>query len=741
MPLPAVEAFFKLLLGPHTRGYICLATIEAENTVSFKEKFFSWPDGLEDILEFVESVTPTYNVYFCPQLLTRPKRIKENIKHCFCAWADLDECDPSNLLVQPSVVVESSPLRHQAYWVFEDLIDAEVAEDVSKRIAYFHSFQGADRSGWDLTQLLRVPGTYNFKPGLGQAPVKNIDLNRSKYRVDDFKQYPKVSKNLDLAEYPFPDHLKDVTGKDILDKYEDILPPIVRFHFENQPDREAREGWSGALWSLQMACFEADLTREETFVVARDSACNKFKRDNKPEAFLWQDVCKAWIRHEEHQKLLAPDTTRQARLLSAEEANQVSGVRTFVEEYSKWARSLGDAAPQYHMAGALTILSTLLSGQVRLPTSFGTIKPNLWFMILADTTLTRKTTAMDIAMDLIEEVDASTILATDGSIEGLMTGLSTRPGQPSIFLRDEFSGLLEAMSKKDYMAGMSETLTKLYDGKLQKRILKKEIIEVKDPCLVIFAGGIKNKVCGLMTTEHVSSGFIPRFVFVTAESDLSKIKPIGPPTQTDNSGRDKILGIMRDLRMHYATTQDLVVENGQMVLKTPLPFTANLTSDAWNRYNVLEADMMKAGLHSKAPDIMTPTYDRLCKSALKTAVLIAAARKRPENKEVLVELIDILTAIKYAEEWREYTNEVINNVGIGANEREMAAILRAIVREPGVARSKLMQRHHLTARNADHIFNTLEQRGQIQRSQSGPQRWFPFGSSKKSIVLNGRELK
>src|SRR6185295_16082845 len=166
--------------------------------------------------------------------------------------------------------------------------------------------------------------------------------------------------------------------------------------------------------------------------------------------------------------------------------------------------TLGDAAWQYHQAGAFVALSSLLAGSVRLPTSFGTVIPNLWFMILADTTLTRKSTAMDLVMDLLLEIDTDCVLATDGSIEGLMTSLSMRPGRASIFLRDEFSGLLDAMVRKDYYAGMAETFTKLYDGKFQKRILRKDIIEVKDPVLIFFAGGIKNKTMSLVTHEQVS---------------------------------------------------------------------------------------------------------------------------------------------------------------------------------------------------------------------------------------------
>lgn len=730
-----VEVFFKHLLGPRVRGYVCIATLESTGE-NFKERFFSYPEQLPNMIDFIDKYTPSHNVYFCPQLLRSPKRTKDNVTLCTAAWSDLDECDPANLIVKPSILVESSPLRYQAYWLFEDVQDSERAEGISRRIAYYHSFEGADRSGWDLTQLLRVPGTYNRKHEYGEAAVKVVEINRNKYRLDDFKKYPPVTDEIVISEFPYPgEALDSVQGEELLVKYEDILPPQARFLFENIPDKDAPEGWSGSLWRLQLMLFESDLSREEVFVIARDAACNKWRRDNKPMTYLWIEVCRAWSRHKENRKLLGVDDSpdKVIPLLTREETARVKNVRTFVEEYIEWASSLGDAAEQYHQAGALVILSALLSGAVRLPTSFGTVKPNLWFMILADTTLTRKTTAMDIAMDLIEEVDANAILATDGSIEGLMTSLATRPGQPSIFLRDEFSGLLESIVKKDYYAGMAETFTKLYDGKMQKRVLKKEIIEVKDPTLILFAGGIKSKVCGLLTHEHVSSGFVPRFVFITAVSDVERVKPLGPPTLRDTTGRGNILTAMRKLKEHYFTEPRLYqTPEGRLVYETPEPYNAELTTETWARYNVLEKDMMKMALKSQQPDILTPTYDRLCKSALKVAVLIAASRKLTLTRTVVVELEDLLVAIKYMQEWRLYTNEIIDNVGLTTHEKEFGKILQAVVRQPGVTRSTLMQRYHLTARNADFIFGTLEQRGQIDRQkQGGTERLFPFGARKK----------
>jgi hypothetical protein len=412
--------------------------------------------------------------------------------------------------------------------------------------------------------------------------------------------------------------------------------------------------------------------------------------------------------------------------MDAEEIKVANAQTGFVEEYIEWASSLGDAATQYHQAGAFTILSALLSGRVTLPTSYGPVVPNLWFMILGDTTLTRKTTAMDIAMDLLMDIDPDAILATDGSVEGLMQGLSTRPKRPSIFLRDEFSGLLEMITKKDYYAGMAEVLTKLYDGKMQKRILRKEEVVVRNPILLILAGGIRNRVQGLLTHEHVSSGFIPRFIFVTAESDTSRLQPLGPPTHKDLGNRDHLIEKMEDLRDHYEVNRNAHVKAlGQ---KAPAQdWNASLTPEAWARYNKLENDLIESGLNSEKPELMTPLFDRLSKNTLKAAVLISAARQVGGDK-VTVTVEDILHAIRYCMQWRAYALEVVNGIGKNSYERELERILNAIVKRPGITRSQLMQSYHLTAQDASRTFDTLQQRGQItmKRTESGAQMYYPL---------------
>ena len=706
------ETVIRRVFGEN-EGYVCIA-YGTKDGKTFREEFFKYPNDVPEILNLVNRVYTGHNVWYTPMLLDAKRRKKEHVTVTPCAWSDLDTCDPDLLLVEPSFLVESSPGRFQALWMFERPVDPDNAENISHRIAYKHADDGADRSGWDLTQLLRFPYTYNYK--YASTPiVKPIEFNRKKYRLTDFEEdYPQVA-GFQYLDIPMPDAADIPDATAFIDKNVHKFTPMMRKLFSEE--MPIGESWSESLWKLELSLFEAGFSRAQVFGVVREAKCNKYAKKGMSEHLLWKEVCRAEAKNEQNISAIAPKDYDDTPLVSDEERRQVASEDTFIERYIEWAKSLGDAAPQYHQAGAFTALSSLLAGNVQLPTSFGPIKPNLWFMILADTTLTRKSTAMDIAMDLVTEVDEDVIMATDGSIEGLLTSLSTRPGRPSVFLRDEFSGLLEMITKKDYYAGMPELLTKLYDGKMQKRILRKESIDVRDPCLILFTGGIRNKITSLLTFEQVSSGFMPRFIFITAESDISRVKPLGPPTEWTDNNRQAILSELTDLSDFYKQTQTMVVQKAGIKIEQDKKFNAQLTPDAWQRYNVFETQMLDAGMHSNRSEIMTPVYDRLSKSVLKSSILLAASRQREE--EVVVEESDLVRAIVYGENWRMYVRDIMEQVGKGQHEKLLDNILRAVQRKPGVTRSYLMQSYHLTARDASSAFETLEQRSLITRQRAG----------------------
>jgi len=700
------ETFFKVIFDKAPNGYLCIAR-RVMRKGAFEEKFFQWPDELPDLGAYITASVMNHDMWFCPMLFDSPARRKESVDTCPSVWADLDGCVPDNLLIPATVLLESSPERYQALWILESIAEPLEAEDASKRIAYFHADQGADKSGWDLTQLLRIPFTYNYKYDV-PAMVKILTAG-NRVTLDSLSVYPMVAEDAN-ALWPFPETIED--SDTLLDRHKNELDPVVWRLFGLEPETD----WSKALWNLEMLLCESALPRDAVFGIVRDAKCNKYRRDGRSEKMLWREVCKAWAKVQERSAVV-PDaaTFKNPELLSDADLTAMMKDRTFIDDYIDWAKGVGDAAEQYHQAGAFTCLSALLSGAVQLPTSYGMIKPNLWFLLLADTTLTRKSTALDLAIELLLDVDDDVILATDGSIEGLFSALALRPGRPSIFLRDEFSGLIEMMTKRDYYAGMAEVFTKMYDGKFQKRQLRREVIEVRDPILIMLAGGIRTKILALLTDEHIYSGFIPRFVCITAQSNIGRLKDLGPPEPENVRGRNELQDRLQAMKDHYQ--REAVVKAGKLSVATTYKPDVILTPSAWGLYNAMERRLLESGIRSTSQASLTAVMDRLSKSGLKAAILIAASRMK--DTRVVVDEGDIFKAFSYVTDWRAYALEVISSVGMSQTEHKIGVVFAAIKKSPGVSRSQLMQNYHLMAREADQIFQTLEQRGLISRTKTG----------------------
>ena len=185
--------FFKYVFGEDA-GWLRLARLHPETRV-FEERFFEIPGKMIHALNWVADNQISNNIYFSPMLFSEPKGIKAFVLPVRQLWADLDECPPEKCFVEPSFALETSPGRYQALWTLDEHMDPADAETITKKIAYAHANEGADRSGWDLTQLLRIPLTINHKYGVSGVPgplIKIIKARRDQYNVTDFDVYPEI---------------------------------------------------------------------------------------------------------------------------------------------------------------------------------------------------------------------------------------------------------------------------------------------------------------------------------------------------------------------------------------------------------------------------------------------------------------------------------------------------------------------------------------------------------------------
>jgi hypothetical protein len=125
------------------------------------------------------------NVYFCPHGFSHAKRRKEFAVPPRCLFADLDEVDPEAITWVPTIAIESSPARYVGLW----LTSEPTSEQLNRRLTYAI---GADRGGWDFTQVLRVPGTINHKY-VPSVPVRTLWACGPKYRVSQLeRQVPQL---------------------------------------------------------------------------------------------------------------------------------------------------------------------------------------------------------------------------------------------------------------------------------------------------------------------------------------------------------------------------------------------------------------------------------------------------------------------------------------------------------------------------------------------------------------------
>lgn len=141
-------------------GHLWVARMVGRDRATYKQVPFRYPDDLSNVLAFADFYRQTHNIYVCTTLNGSTKRRTENASVSTCLWADLDACNPQLLKVKPTILVTSSPGRHQAWWLFAEPVTADVAVSLSRRIAKSHKLAGCDTDG-GLGKMMRLPGTFN----------------------------------------------------------------------------------------------------------------------------------------------------------------------------------------------------------------------------------------------------------------------------------------------------------------------------------------------------------------------------------------------------------------------------------------------------------------------------------------------------------------------------------------------------------------------------------------------------
>lgn len=262
--------------------------------------WYTVAEVLAEDFELPISLDDGYHVYLTPHTyLDRSSRRKTNASPTGGAvWLESDDDDLNYYAFDeayPSAVIETSPGRYHIYFFLEEAAPLSEIERVNKAMAY--KYLQRDRSGWDISQLLRVPGYYNHKRYPASFPVSILQRNYA--HLVNFATLSHLSPptNAGSADEPgvrtqtAPPNLASLKNVDaILEAYEDYFTPQFSSYLKTRaPDR------SRALWYLYNEAYRLNISPVDAFALIRGSPNNKFADSAyHSEAELWADLNAAY---------------------------------------------------------------------------------------------------------------------------------------------------------------------------------------------------------------------------------------------------------------------------------------------------------------------------------------------------------------------------------------------------------------------------------------------------------------
>lgn len=368
----------------------------------------------------------------------------------------------------------------------------------------------------------------------------------------------------------------------------------------------------------------------------------------------------------------------------------MNGAGKFIDLYTDYARKISPMTPDtFHQSAALVMAATVIARRIKINMPYDVIYPNLYIVWVAQTTLFRKTTAMNIAKRILYKHFWEMLAPQDFTVEALLSDLAGM--MPSNFekmpqtekdrwmqsrdfsaqktcLLDEFSGLF-ASAGKDYGGGLLESFLRFYDCEPDyKRTTRGQgLVVIRNAYMNLLGATTPAAISTHTTNKNVwGNGFWSRFILLTPEGMPEYY--IDPEEEPEPAAIGQSL-----LNLHRRLQRSKYPE--------PHPeISAGIDAEAfqlWDKYNKALSFNLLVENTSVNP-ILFGSYGRLPTHALKAALIMAAMEWPELQPAPRVELKHMVRGIVMAEEWRESLHRVIEKVEASEYDAFAQRIIKAI---------------------------------------------------------------
>jgi len=303
-----VKEFFQALFQG-TRGYIEVRTVSPTKEV---KQYFYYTTDIERLVSDLTNQDPfpeffkDTNIYFgvCPR--RRRKGKEEDVAQVVCLWADID-CEDSkerqeqlenlrSFNPSPSILVSSGRGYH-AYWLLNKPYSINTREGLLniKGCVKGLSLALDGDSTFDLSRVLRVPGSKNIKDPYNPLPVEILKFDPAlRYDLSRFQEYKVDIEDVTIADVSLsklgiiPDRFWRILEKD----------PKIKTTWHSQRDFPSRSEYDMSLARLLMPY---GFTDSEIAAILKVSPLGKGNIAKLP--YLARTIGKARVNWKERRKI------------------------------------------------------------------------------------------------------------------------------------------------------------------------------------------------------------------------------------------------------------------------------------------------------------------------------------------------------------------------------------------------------------------------------------------------------
>jgi len=245
-------------------GYVFICSKKGSEWRDFP---FSYPDQAKEIKAKVDELCKQKaDTYWSIWTFDHPKRREDFVQKSPVLYSDLDAVDPETLKdLKPSVAWRSSTTRFQGLWFLKEPLSPSEHKNLNRNLSYYI---GADKGGWDLTQVLRIPGSFNYKyaPAQEGAVLWKKPLRLPKDKFEKLPTPETGDSGPDLGNFVA-----------LLSKYRKKIPPKIS-HMLQYPEARIEVGHrSEVLWSIEQELVAAKIPMEDIVALIAGSAWNKYR--------------------------------------------------------------------------------------------------------------------------------------------------------------------------------------------------------------------------------------------------------------------------------------------------------------------------------------------------------------------------------------------------------------------------------------------------------------------------------